>query len=55
VRLEAATEEFEHACRARAEAGDDILTSMFGRVSVIDYVRFTELHTRHHLGQMPHA
>jgi len=53
VRLNASLAVFERACQGRAEVADNVSTSIFGTVSLIDYVRFTELHTRHHLGQMP--
>jgi hypothetical protein len=50
-RLEAAQAAFERECRARA--GRTFAHAAFGVVSVEDYVRFTELHTRHHTRQIP--
>ncbi len=55
VRLEDAVSRFDRACRARAAAGDPVDSSIFGRVSVADYARFQELHTRHHRRQLPDA
>lgn len=55
VRLEAALAEFEKASRARAAAGLKVSHPGFGPVSVEDYARFQELHTRHHCKQMPSA
>ena len=51
-RLEAALARFDEACRARAASGGEVASGAFGRVSVEDYVRFTELHTRHHIEQI---
>ena len=55
VRLEAALTRFEQECRARAAMGQHIASTLFGTVSVEDYGRFLELHTRHHCKQMPGA
>jgi hypothetical protein len=55
VRLNGALARFDQACRARAATGQDVASSIFGRVSVADFVRFQELHVRHHLQQMPGA
>lgn len=52
VRLEAAHEKFAEACRQAASRDDRMRTTIFGVVPVVDYVRFTELHTRHHDKQM---
>jgi hypothetical protein len=50
ARLNRASEEFELAIQ-RVEG---VATSkVFGTVQVSDYVRFQELHTRHHLAQLP--
>jgi hypothetical protein len=50
ARLNRASEEFELAIQ-RVEG---VATSKaFGTVPVSDYVRFQELHTRHHLAQLP--
>lgn len=53
VRLEAALAKFDQACRARAATGQTVAHGVFGTVSVADYVRFQELHTRHHSKQIP--
>lgn len=52
VRLETAHRQFEEACRQLASRGERIQTTVFGAVGVEDYVRFMELHTRHHDKQM---
>jgi len=54
-RLETALAAFDAACRARVAAGEPVNSGAFGKVSVEDYVRFTELHTRHHTKQIPTA
>ena len=51
IRLEAAYQRFDEACRLIAADGRPIDTG-FGSVSVQDLVRFNELHTRHHAKQM---
>jgi hypothetical protein len=53
VRLVAALGEFERDCRARKSAGGVLKSPAFGTVSVEEYARFVELHTRHHTKQMP--
>jgi len=53
ARLDAAFAVFEKACRDRAAAGDTIPSGAFGKVSLEDYARFNELHTRHHTQQIP--
>lgn len=55
VRLENALARFDRECRACAETGGVVASATFGRVSVADYARFIELHTRHHCKQMPGA
>jgi hypothetical protein len=55
VRLETALSTFDDACRARAASMQTVQSTIFGAVSVRDYVRFQELHTRHHCKQMPEA
>lgn len=55
VRLEEALARFDRACRARAASGRDVASTVFGVVSVADFVRFQELHVRHHQQQMPGA
>jgi hypothetical protein len=52
VRLEAAHQAFAAACRQVASRDERMQTTIFGVVPVVDYVRFTELHTRHHERQM---
>ena len=51
-RLETAHQKFDEACRQLASHGERMRTTIFGAVSVEDYVRFMELHTRHHGKQM---
>ena len=53
VRLDTAFAEFERACRERAARGDAVPSKAFGKVSLEDYARFNELHTRHHTQQIP--
>jgi DinB superfamily len=48
ARLEAAHEKFATACRQLASSGKQMRTTIFGTVAVEDYVRFMEIHTRHH-------
>lgn len=43
-----AHQEFAEACRQIASHGERMQTTIFGAVPVADYVRFMELHTRHH-------
>ena len=52
-RLEAACGRFEQACRDRAASGQAVASTAFGKVSLVDYARFQEIHTRHHRKQMP--
>jgi hypothetical protein len=52
ARLDAAHERYETACRQLAARGEPMRTPMFGRVPVEDFVRFMELHTRHHHRQI---
>jgi hypothetical protein len=47
-RVEAAHQKFADACRQTASRGERMRTTIFGAVPVEDYVRFMELHTRHH-------
>lgn len=54
-RLETALARFDQECRARVGAGQNVVSTIFGTVSVEDYARFQELHTRHHRTQMPDA
>jgi len=46
---------FDRECRACASGGQPVASATFGTVSVEDYARFIELHTRHHAKQMPAA
>jgi hypothetical protein len=43
---------FAEACRQTASHGERMRTTVFGAVPVEDYVRFMELHKRHHGKQM---
>jgi hypothetical protein len=52
ARLEAAHQQFDEACRQVASNGERLRTTIFGAVRVEDYVRFMEIHTRHHGKQM---
>jgi hypothetical protein len=52
ARLEAAHQQFDAACRRLGSRGERMRTTIFGAVPVEDYVRFMELHTRHHGKQM---
>lgn len=52
ARLESAHEKFDSACREVAANGNRFQTTFFGAVGVEEYVRFMELHTRHHRRQM---
>lgn len=52
ARLETAHKKFDEACRQLASRGERMRTTVFGAVPVEDYVRFMELHTRHHGKQM---
>ncbi len=51
ARLDGAVQVFERECRARA--GRPVEHASFGVLSVEEYVRFVELHTRHHARQIP--
>lgn len=52
LRLETAHAQFDRACRELVSHGERMRSSVFGTVGVEDYVRFMELHTRHHARQM---
>jgi hypothetical protein len=52
ARLETAHNRFDEACRQVASKRERMRTTIFGAVPVEDYVRFMELHTRHHGRQM---
>lgn len=51
IRLETSYQKFDEACRRIAADGRPVI-SAFGSVSAQDFVRFNELHTRHHSKQM---
>jgi hypothetical protein len=51
IRLETAHQKFDEACRRIAADGRPTTTGL-GSVPAQDYVRFQELHTRHHSKQM---
>ena len=53
ARLETAHRRFDEACRQLASRGGTMRSPAFGAVRVEDYVRFIEIHTRHHGKQMP--
>jgi hypothetical protein len=53
ARLTAAHARFEAVCRDLAARRAPMPTTMFGAVPVEDFVRFLELHTRHHDRQIP--
>jgi DinB superfamily len=52
ARLEAAHGKFAAACRELASRRALVRSPIFGAVNVEDYVRFMELHTRHHRKQI---
>jgi DinB superfamily len=52
MRLAAAHDRFAAACRDLVARGAPMWTTMFGAVPVEDFVRFLELHTRHHNRQI---
>lgn len=52
ARLDEALAGFAQACRERDSSGQPIDHTSFGTVSVADYARFMELHTRHHQKQI---
>jgi hypothetical protein len=54
ARLHSALATFERECRARVASRLPVESPAFGTVAVEDYARFTELHTRHHMRQIPH-
>jgi len=51
IRLETAYQEFDEVCR-RIAAGGRPMTTSFGSFPIQDFVRYNELHTRHHSKQM---
>ncbi|MCH7717020.1 MAG: DUF1569 domain-containing protein [Gemmatimonadetes bacterium] len=55
VRLEEAATKFDQKCRTCAAGGGAVASTVFGTISVDDYVRFQALHVRHHMKQLPPA
>jgi hypothetical protein len=55
ARVEGALKKFVEACRARADGGQKVASTLFGKVAVADFARFQELHVRHHREQLPDA
>ncbi|MBM4184455.1 MAG: DinB family protein [Gemmatimonadetes bacterium] len=55
ARLLGALAKLEHECRALETSGRSVNSGAFGVVSVEDFVRFNELHVRHHTKQIPIA
>ena len=53
VRLESAMAAFDRACRGRVQPDAAIESTIFGPIALTDWVRFQELHVRHHCKQMP--
>ena len=51
IRLETAHQKFDEVCRRIAAEGRTV-TTIFGSVPPQDLVRYSELHTRHHINQM---
>jgi hypothetical protein len=51
IRLETAHQKFDEVCRRIAADGQPMRT-WFGPVPAQDFVRFIEIHTRHHIKQM---
>jgi DinB superfamily len=52
ARLESALSRFDQECRSSARNGGTVMSTVFGKLRVEDYVRFTELHVLHHRRQM---
>jgi hypothetical protein len=48
ARLAMAHQQFDEVCRRIVADGGRMRTTIFGSVPVEDYVRFMEIHTRHH-------
>ena len=51
-RLERALSRFDQECRAAGAEARSVSSGAFGVVSLADYAKFMELHTRHHCRQM---
>jgi hypothetical protein len=52
LRLDAAWRIFAEACSTRSAGSSLAASRTFGAVPLADYVRFQEIHTRHHRAQM---
>lgn len=53
IRMEAAVADLEMHTREMANAGKTTFTHpVFGELSVVDYVKYSELHTKHHQEQL---
>jgi hypothetical protein len=52
ARLNEALRRFEADCQTTASRGQPVASGAFGRVPVEDFVRFNELHVRHHTKQV---
>ena len=52
TRLGDALRRFEADCQTTASRGDQVASGAFGKVPVEDFVRFNELHVRHHTKQI---
>lgn len=54
TRLDTAMTQFDTACRTLNSRGQTRVTSpVFGSIDLTDFARFQELHTRHHIRQIP--
>lgn len=53
VRVEAALGKLEQAARARGDGEQRVNSTVFGWVTLHDYVMFQAVHTRHHRRQLP--
>jgi hypothetical protein len=51
-RLDAAWRALTTACADTSRRSDEMTSAIFGRVRVVDFLRFQEHHTRHHQRQM---
>jgi hypothetical protein len=52
TRLETAQRKFDDAFRQLVSRGGSVRSTIFGTVAAEDYVRFMEIHTRHHRKQL---
>ena len=53
ARLDSAFAKFSTQCQSKDGDGQDVVSGVFGPVSLANYAKFQELHTRHHRGQIP--